>query len=120
MRRMVPFQFKSVASCRLGYGGSDLVRDAFLDEVKGAFIGSDCVDGQFTTGVGEEHGPDARNYYDRLRVGEGHLLEPVKPVPDDVYPQGRIDGGDRARKSNHVEERDPPRWPLPKRKVTVS
>jgi hypothetical protein len=120
IRRVVPFQFKTMASRRLGNRGSDLVRDTFPDEVKCAFIGSYCVDGQFTTGVGEEHRPDARNYHARLRVGEGHLLEPVKLVPDDVHPQGRIDGSDREGRSNHVKERDPLRLPLPKRKVTVS
>jgi hypothetical protein len=120
MFRVIPFQFEAVASHRLGNGGSNLVCDTFPDEVKGTFIGTYRVHGQRTAGVSDKHRSDARNYQNRLRVGKWHLLEPVEPVSYDVHPQRRIDGSDRERKSNHVKERDPPRSPLPKQKVTVA
>ena len=118
--RVVPFQFEAVASRRLGNGGGDLVCDTVPDEVKGAFIGSNRMNGQCAAGVGEEHRSDARNYHNRLRVGKWHLLEPVEPVPHNVYPQRRIDRSDRKSKCNHAIERDPPRLPPAKQKVTVA
>ena len=71
---VVPLQFEAVASRRLGNGGSDLVGDAFSDEIECAFIGSYYVHGQRAVGVGDEHRPEPRNYHYRFRVGEGHFL----------------------------------------------
>ena len=88
MFRVVPFQFEAVALSCFGNGGADLVCDPFLDEFESAVIGSHRVHGQFLAGVGEQYRSDARNYHNRLGIGERYLFEPVEPVPYNVYPQG--------------------------------
>lgn len=74
MFRVVPFQFEAVALCCFGNDGSDLVCNTFPDEVESAVIGSDCVQGQFLAGVGEQYCSNPRDYHNRLRVGEGYFL----------------------------------------------